>query len=95
MVVDFEEIAKEVFFDSKAQQKEFMKRLKGFKVPNQVATLSDGTINKLNISTPSEPGENRIKMENGIEVIVPTGLSEIQPIIIREVDGKLVIDQSA
>lgn len=94
MVVDFDEISKEVFFDNKAQQKEFMKRLKAFKVPNQVATLSDGTINKLNISTPSEPGENRIKMENGIEVIVPNGLSEIQPIVIREVDGKLVIDQS-
>lgn len=94
MSVDFEEISKEVFVDSKVQQKEFLKRLKGFKVPIKVKTLSDGPINKLTISTPSESEENRITLENGIEVIVPAGLTEIQPITIQEVDGRLMVNQS-
>lgn len=94
MLVDFEEIAKEVFVDSKAQQKEFIKKLNGFKVPIKVKTLSDGPINKVTISTPSESEENRITLENGIEVIVPAGLTEIQPITIQEVDGRLMVNQS-
>lgn len=86
-LIDFEEIAKEVFLKEPANRKEFLKRLKDAKIPIQLRTLSTGKV-LTRIMTISK--EKRLKLRNGIEVIIPEEIEEVKQILIQEINGELV-----
>ena len=88
--VQFEELAKEVFVGSKYQQKEFIKRITQFKVPLTINPVSTAKIDTKMIIKVDEKKEKRIKLANGIEVIVPVDIEEINPIHIQEIYEELV-----
>ena len=73
-LIDFEGIAEEVFIKDRANQKEFLKRLKTDKIPLELKTLSNGKIQTRTMSLPSK--ETRLKLANGMELAIPEGLSE-------------------
>ncbi|CUN11437.1 hypothetical protein [Turicibacter sanguinis] len=73
-LIDFEGIAKEVFIKDRANQKEFLKRLKTAGIPFELKTLSNGKIQTRTMSLPSK--ETRLKLANGMELAIPEGLSE-------------------
>lgn len=73
-LIDFEVIAKEVFIKDRANQKEFLKRLKTAGIPFELKTLSNGKIQTRTMSLPSK--ETRLKLANGMELAIPEGLSE-------------------
>ncbi|MTK74053.1 hypothetical protein GMA75_15380, partial [Turicibacter sanguinis] len=58
-LIDFEGIAEEVFIKDRANQKEFLKRLKTDKIPLELKTLSNGKIQTRTMSLPSK--ETRLK----------------------------------
>lgn len=72
-LIDFEGIAKEVFFKDRANQKEFLKRLKTAGIPLELKTLSNGKIQTRMMSLTTE---RRLKLANGMELAIPEGLSE-------------------
>ncbi len=86
-LIDFEGIAKEVFLKESANRKEFLKRLKDAKIPIQLRTLSTGKV-LTRIMTISK--EKRLKLKNGIEVIIPEDVEEITQILLQEINGELV-----
>ena len=73
-LIDFEGIAEEVFIKDRANQKEFLKRLKTDRIPLELKTLSNGKIQTRTMSLPSK--ETRLKLANGMELAIPEGLSE-------------------
>ena len=73
-LIDFEGIAEEVFIKDRANQKEFLKRLKTAGIPFELKTLSNGKIQTRTMSLPSK--ETRLKLANGMELAIPEGLSE-------------------
>jgi hypothetical protein len=73
-LIDFEGIAEEVFIKDRANQKEFLKRLKTAGIPFELKTLSNGKIQTRTMSLPSK--ETRLKLANGMEFAIPEGLSE-------------------
>lgn len=75
-LIDFEGIAEEVFIKDRANQKEFLKRLKTAGIPFELKTLSNGKIQTRTMSLPSK--ETRLKLANGIELAIPEGLSEAE-----------------
>ena len=75
-LIDFEGIAEEVFIKDRANQKEFLKRLKTDKIPLELKTLSNGKIQTRTMSLPSK--ETRLKLANGMELAIPEGLSEVE-----------------
>lgn len=85
--IDFEKIAEVIFEDSRMLQDEFIKRLKNKKIQLKVKALSDGDITKKKITPPKK--EKRLKLKNGIEVIVPDEIEEIGLINIQNINGKL------
>ena len=86
-LIDFEGIAKEVFLKESIHRKEFLNRLKDAKIPIQLRTLSTGKV-LTRIMTISK--EKRLKLKNGIEVIIPEDVEEIKQILIQEINGELV-----
>ena len=72
-LIDFEGIAKEVFLKDRANQKEFLKRLKTAGIPLELKTLSNGKIQTRMMSLTTE---RRLKLANGMELAIPEGLSE-------------------
>ena len=72
--IDFEGIVREVFLKDRANQKEFLKRLKTAGIPLELKTLSNGKIQTRMMSLPSK--ETRLKLANGMELAIPEGLSE-------------------
>ena len=75
-LIDFEGIAEEVFIKDRANQKEFLKRLKTAGIPFELKTLSNGKIQTRTMSLPSK--ETRLKLANGMELAIPEGLSEAE-----------------
>ena len=73
-LIDFEGIAEEVFIKDRANQKEFLKRLKTAGIPFELKTLSNGKIQTRTMLLPSK--ETRLKLANGMELAIPEGLSE-------------------
>lgn len=73
-LIDFEGVAKEVFLKDRANQKEFLKRLKTAGIPLELKTLSNGKIQTRMMTLPSK--ETRLKLANGMELAIPEGLSE-------------------
>lgn len=73
-LIDFEGVAKEVFLKDRANQKEFLKRLKTAEIPFELKTLSNGKIQTRMMTLPSK--ETRLKLANGMELAIPEGLSE-------------------
>ena len=86
-LIDFEEISKEVFVKESSNRKEFLKRLKDAKIPIQLRTLSTG---KVQTRTMTISKEKRLKLRNGIEVIIPEEAEEVKQILIQEINGELV-----
>ena len=70
-LIDFEKIAKEVFFENSVNQKEFLKRLKTAGIPLELKALSNGKVQTRMIALAT-----RLKLSNGIELAIPLGLSE-------------------
>ncbi|MDB8437742.1 nucleoid-associated protein [Turicibacter sanguinis] len=70
-LIDFEGIAKDVFIKDRANQKEFLKRLKTAGIPLELKALSNGKVQTRMISLAT-----RLKLSNGIELAIPLGLSE-------------------
>lgn len=88
--IDFVEVAKEVFFDSRMLNVEFLNRLSSYKVPQQVKALSDCKIATQTIALQADSKEKRLKLKNGIELIIPNDVEEIRTIHIQEINGELV-----
>lgn len=89
-LINFEELAKEVFINRKMQQKEFMRRIKQIRIPIELEALSRNSIELKMIIKMNEKKEKRIKLANGIEVIVPADINDLRPIMLQEVNGELV-----
>ncbi len=86
-VIDFEKVAEAVFEEDVMLLKEFVQRLNG-RVPLHLYALSDAPIESSFIVIAKEP--KRLTLKNGVEVIIPEGLNELDPIVIKEIDGELV-----
>lgn len=86
-LIDFEEVAKEVFLKESANHREFLKRLKDAKIPTQLRALSTG---KVQTRTMTISKEKRLKLSNGIEVIIPEDVEAVKQILIQEINGELV-----
>ncbi len=86
-LIDFEGIAKEVFLNEPANRKEFLKRLKEAKIPMPLKTLSTGKVSTRMMTCSKE---KRLKLRNGIEVIIPEEVEGVKQILLQERDGELV-----
>ena len=86
--VDFKQISNDLFFEDSSRKREFVHRLENKAIPLIIERLSDAKIELMIINRKAK--DKRLKLKNGIEIIVPEDCEEIGPIHIQEVDGELV-----
>ena len=86
--VDFKQISNDLFFEDSSRKREFVHRLENKAIPLIIERLSDAKIELMMINRKAK--DKRLKLKNGIEIIVPEDCEEIGPIHIQEVDGELV-----
>lgn len=84
-LIDFEEIASELFEESRMLREEFIDRLKSKRVPLMLKALSDAAIDKKQVKHVTS--KKIVKLKNGIEITIPEGVEEIKPIILENKDG--------
>ncbi len=83
-IVNFDRIAREIFYSDPKLEQCFKTNLEGYCVPEKVIALSNAPLKLKTL----EYRPKRVRLRSGIEVLVPDEVTEIdEQIKLKEVDG--------